>query len=108
MSSQNSGALFFAGLVMGGLVGAGLALLLAPQSGEEIRSQIRDKSFELKDGAVESLAGAGHRAQEQVAVWQEKGQEVTEAISRSKDSISQAVSQSKDRVVEAVGPNLSK
>lgn len=105
MSSQNSGALFFAGLVMGGLVGAGLALLLAPQSGEEIRSQIRDKSFELKDGAVEGLAEARHRAQEQVAVWQEKGQEVTEAISRSKDSISQAVSQSKDRVVEAVGPN---
>ena len=105
MSSQNRGALFFAGLVMGGLVGAGLALLLAPQSGEEIRSQIRDKSFELKDGAVEGLAEVGHRAQEQVAVWQEKGQEVTEAISRSKDSINQAVSQSKDRVGEAVGPN---
>lgn len=105
MSSQNRGALFFAGLVMGGLVGAGLALLLAPQSGEEIRSQIRDKSFELKDGAVESIVEAGHRAQERVAVWQEKGQEVTEAISRSKDSISQAVSQSKDRVVEAVGPS---
>jgi len=105
MSSQNSGALFFAGLVIGGLVGAGLALLLTPQSGEEIRSQIRDKSFELKDGAVEGLAEAGHRAQEQVAVWQEKGQEVTEAISRSKDSIIQAVSQSKDRVGEAVGPS---
>ena len=105
MSSQNRGALFFAGLVMGGLVGAGLALLLTPQSGEEIRSQIRDKSVELKDGAVESLVEAGHRAQAQAAVWQEKGQEVTEAISRSKDSIIQAVSQSKDRVVEAVGPN---
>jgi gas vesicle protein len=103
MSSQNRGALFFAGLVMGGLVGAGLALLLAPQSGEETRSQIRDKSFELKDGAVESLAEASQRAQTQAAVWQEKGQEVTEAISRSKDSIIQAVSQSKDRVVEAVG-----
>jgi gas vesicle protein len=105
MSSQNRGALFFAGLVMGGLVGAGLALLLTPQSGEEIRSQIRDKSVELKDGAVEGLAEAGHRAQEQVAAWQEKGQGVTEAISRSKDSIIQAVSQSKDRVVEAAGPN---
>ena len=63
MSSQNSGVLFFAGLVVGGLVGAGLALLLAPQSGEETRSQIKDKSFELKDGAVEGLAEAGQRAQ---------------------------------------------
>ena len=105
MSHQNKGTLFFVGLITGGVVGAGVALLLTPQSGEETRGQIRDKSVELKDGAVEGLAEAGQRAQEQVAVWQEKGQEVTEAISRSKDSISQAVSQSKDRVVEAVGPN---
>ena len=105
MSSQSRGALFFAGLVMGGLVGAGLALLLAPQSGEETRSQIRDKSFELKDGAVEGLAEAGQRAQAQADAWQEKGQEVAKAVNRSKDSIIQAVSQSKDRVVEAVGPN---
>jgi gas vesicle protein len=105
MSSQSRGALFFAGLVMGGLVGAGLALLLAPQSGEETRSQIRDKSFELKDGAVEGLAEAGQRAQAQADAWQEKGQEVAKAVNRSKDSIIQAVSQSKDRVVGAVGPN---
>lgn len=103
MSSQNSGALFLAGLVTGGMVGASVALLLAPQSGAATRSQIRDKSLELKDGAIESLAEAGHRTQEQVDAWQEKGQEVTDAISRSKDSLIQAVSQSKDRVVEAVG-----
>ena len=96
MSSQNSGVLFFAGLVVGGLVGASLALLLAPQSGEETRTQIKDKSFELKDGAVEGLAEAGQRAQAQADAWQGKGQEVTEAISRSKDSIGQVVSQSKD------------
>ena len=88
MSSQNRGARFFAGLVTGGLVGAGLALFLAPQSGEKTRIQIRDKGLELRDEA---------------AVWQEKGKEVTEAISLSKDSIIQAVSESKDRVVAAVG-----
>jgi gas vesicle protein len=90
MSSQNSGVLFFAGLVVGGLVGAGLALLLAPQSGEETRGQIRAKSFELKDQAAEGLAEAGQRAQAQADAWQEKGQEVTEAISRSKDSVVEA------------------
>lgn len=113
MSSQNSGALFFAGLVTGGLVGAGLALLLTPQSGEETRSQIRDKSFELKEEAAKGLAEASQRAQEQATVWQEKSKEVlekgkhnaTEAISRSKDSIIQAVSQSADRVVAAINPS---
>jgi gas vesicle protein len=111
MSSQNSGASFFAGLMIGGLVGAGLALLLAPQSGEKTRGQIKDKGVELKDGAVEGLMEVGHRAQAQVDTWQEKGQEVfekgkrntTEVNSLSKDSIIQAVSQSKDRVVEAIG-----
>ncbi len=95
MSSQNGGVLFFTGFVIGGLL-AGLALLLAPQSGEETRGQIKDKSFELKDGVVEGLAEAGQRAQAQAEAWQEKGHEVTEAISRSKDNIGQAVSQSKD------------
>jgi gas vesicle protein len=106
MSSQNSGASFFVGLVTGGVVGAGLALLLAPQSGEETRGQISAKSFELKDGVVEGLAEAGQRAQTQAATWQEKGQEVAKAVNRSKDSLIHAVSQSKDRVVEAV--NFSK
>ena len=103
MSSQNSGVQFFAGLVIGGLVGAGLALLLAPQSGEETLGQIRSKSLELKDGAVESLTEAGYRARQQATAWQEKGQEVAKAVNRSKDSIVRAVSQSKDRVVDAVG-----
>jgi gas vesicle protein len=107
MSSQNSGALFFAGLVTGGLVGAGLALLLAPQSGAEAHGQIKDKSLELKDGAVEGLAEAGHRVQEQAAAWQEvlkKGRlSAAEAISHSINNITQAISQSEDRVVEAVG-----
>jgi gas vesicle protein len=102
MSSQNKGALFLAGLVTGGVVGAGLALLLAPQSGEETRSQIRAKSFELKEGAVERLSEVGQRTQAQVDAWQEKGQAVTDAINRRKDSLIQAVNQSNDRVAKEV------
>ena len=107
MSSQNSGTLFFAGLVIGGLVGASLALLLAPQSGEETRGQIKDKSVELKDGTIESLTEAGQRVQAQVATSQEvleKGKRsAAEAISHSIDNITQAITQNKGRVVEAVG-----
>ena len=106
MSNQNSGALFFAGLVTGGLVGASLALLLAPQSGAETRGQIKDKGVELKDGAVEGLTEVGHRAQAQVTAWQETLEtgkhSATEAISQSIDNITQAVTNSKDKVVEAV------
>jgi gas vesicle protein len=42
---------FFTGFFVGALVGGAAALLMAPQSGEETRSQIRDKSIEIKDKA---------------------------------------------------------
>jgi gas vesicle protein len=35
--------------LLGGMVGAGLALLLAPQSGEETRKKIRDFADDVKD-----------------------------------------------------------
>lgn len=100
MMSKNSGAIFFAGLVIGGVVGASMALLLAPQPGQETRAQIRNKSLELKDLTVTSLQDAGHRVQEQTVVWQEKGQE---ALEKSKHSAVEAISHGKERVIEAMG-----
>ena len=45
-NSSEFGA-FLAGFVIGGLVGAATALILAPQSGEQTRDQISSKSTEL-------------------------------------------------------------
>ena len=56
-NSSDFGA-FLAGFVIGGLVGAATALLLAPQSGEETRVFIKDKSIELKDKAIETTEEA--------------------------------------------------
>ena len=53
---------FFVGLVVGGLVGAAAALLLAPQSGEETRTMIKDKSIELKERATETAEEALEKA----------------------------------------------
>lgn len=107
MSNKNRGVLFFAGLVTGSLVGASLALLLAPRSGLETRGQIRDKSVELKDEVVESFTEAGHRVQAQVAASQEtleKGRRnAIEALGHSIDDITQAITNSKNKVVDAVG-----
>jgi gas vesicle protein len=35
---------FFIGILVGGLVGSVVALLLAPESGERLRSQLRERS----------------------------------------------------------------
>ncbi|MFM8322896.1 MAG: YtxH domain-containing protein [Chloroflexota bacterium] len=64
MSDNNDFGTFFAGLIVGGLVGAAVALLMAPQSGEETRTVIRDKSIELKDRAGEYGADARTRAEQ--------------------------------------------
>lgn len=46
---------FLAGFVIGGLVGAATALILAPQSGEETRAQIAHKSDELRRASEERV-----------------------------------------------------
>src|SRR3990172_12972351 len=55
---------FFAGFVIGGLVGAAAALILAPQSGEETRAQLRQRGIELRDQAYETAEEARKRAEE--------------------------------------------
>lgn len=40
---------FFMGLIMGGLVGATVAILLAPSSGEDMRGQLQERSIRLRD-----------------------------------------------------------
>lgn len=42
-------------LLIGGMIGAGVALLYAPQSGRATRAMIRSKGIELKERAVEEV-----------------------------------------------------
>ena len=49
---------FFAGLLLGGLAGAGMMLLVAPQSGKRTRADIRHKSAKLRDQASETMEDA--------------------------------------------------
>jgi len=44
---------FLMGVIMGGLVGATVALLLAPFSGETLRGQIRERIGSLQDELAE-------------------------------------------------------
>ena len=55
---------FLVGLLIGGALGAALALLYAPQSGEETRDQLRKRGEDIKDGATEVYGKAVHRAEE--------------------------------------------
>jgi len=60
--NENNGEFgaFLAGFVIGGLVGAAVALILAPQSGSETRSQIAVKSHDLREAGERRM----HRSHE--------------------------------------------
>jgi gas vesicle protein len=69
-----------AGLVLGGLAGAGVALLLAPQSGKETRAQIQQKTMELRDLTAETvdekIAQVKSKTQQLTADVREKAEEL--------------------------------
>ena len=65
MSERNDCGSFMSGLLMGGIIGALVALVLAPQSGEETRKLLKDKAFEL-----------GKEISDQTETIKEKGREL--------------------------------
>ena len=62
MNENNGGEFgaFLAGFVIGGLVGAAAALILAPQSGSETRSKITDKGQDMREAGEQRM----HQARE--------------------------------------------
>ncbi len=88
-SSDNEIGSFLTGFIIGGLVGAAVALIMAPQSGEETRAQIRQRSIEIRDQAStygedtrrraeEAAAGARNRAEKLAAEARAKSEELAE------------------------------
>lgn len=55
--SENNGGSMMGGFLLGALVGAGVALLVAPMAGEETRRRIGDSARRLKTGATGRIDG---------------------------------------------------
>lgn len=58
---------FLMGAVMGGLVGATTALLLAPVSGINLRSQLRDRALRVQEDVKAAAAARRIELEEQLA-----------------------------------------
>jgi len=80
VQKTNTAGPVVAGLVLGGLAGAGVALLLAPQSGKETRAQIQQKTMELRDLTAETvdekIAEVKSKTQQFTAEVREKAEEL--------------------------------
>jgi gas vesicle protein len=84
-----AGLLFVAGLLIGGLIGAGTMLLLAPQTGKKTRRQIQRKGRDLRvqtaDAVDDGVAQIRTKAQDistsihdQAEDLQQRGQDVVD------------------------------
>ena len=58
MDKTSGGTSLLAGLMIGGLVGAGTMLLLAPQAGRRTREEIQQGALDLRDRATDSARDA--------------------------------------------------
>lgn len=102
MAEDNSDfATFFAGMIIGGLVGAATALLLAPQSGEATRTLIRDKGIELKEMAVEYGQDVQLRAEKALDDTREQLDVVLEDLKTRTDELTKLLNREKAHIEEA-------
>ena len=79
---DGGGGEFVLGFIFGGLVGAVLALLFAPQSGEETRAQIKEAGIELQDRAMEFSDEMRKKAEEFSAETQRQAEQLSQDLSK--------------------------
>jgi gas vesicle protein len=107
MSDRDEFGAFLVGFIVGGLTGAVVALLFAPQSGEETRAMIKDKSIELRDKAQqtaeEAIARAEAAAAEARARADELSKQIRTAVGRGKGTVETTVAGATEVVAEATG-----
>jgi len=77
MSERDEFGAFLVGFIVGGLTGAVAALLFAPQSGEETRAVIKERSIELRDKATAEAEDAWKHAEEAAIEARQKAEELT-------------------------------
>ena len=87
---------FIGGFVLGGLVGAATALLLAPSSGQETRDQIRAEGVALKNRGQEF----GDDRMQEVQKMVKQGQR---GFSDAQVRLGGAIEDQKDHLREAMG-----
>jgi gas vesicle protein len=105
MGTNSSVGTFFSGFLIGGLVSAAAALLLAPQSGKETRTQIRDKGIGLRDKAETTYVNLHEGVETAVAdlrdIVDELSAKVDQAIAQGREVFSQETVD----LVEQTGPD---
>ncbi len=102
MSDRDEFGAFLVGFVVGGLTGAVVALLFAPQSGEETRAMIKDKSIELRDRAAHTAEEALARAEAAAAEARARAEELAKEARQRAEELAKEVRERGKSALDAV------
>ncbi|MDD5370708.1 MAG: YtxH domain-containing protein [Anaerolineaceae bacterium] len=80
-----------AGFLIGGLIGATVALLSAPQSGYETRSMLGNKAAEIKNRATERASELKDRASDKAIELKGRASDMTSSITNRMNSLTSTV-----------------
>lgn len=107
MSDNDEFGAFLIGFIIGGLTGAAVSLLMAPQSGEETREYLKERAIELRDKAQETAQTTadqmGERATEvrsKAGDLRQRGQVILE---EQKNKLSSSVQNLRGSIQENLG-----
>ena len=82
--------------ILGALVGAGLALLFAPKSGEETQAELRERALKIRDSAEERVREAQRQLEERL-------DQARTGVTERLDDVKEAVAAGRQAAVEARG-----
>ena len=108
MSDRDEIGAFLVGFIVGGLSGAVVALLFAPQSGEETRALIKDKSIELRDKAQITAEEAIARAEAAAAEARARADDLARQLRERGQTVVEDVRERGKTAVEAVRSKVSR
>ncbi|MCB2202962.1 YtxH domain-containing protein [bacterium] len=108
MSENNDFGAFLVGFLVGGLTGAAVSLLFAPQSGEETRALIKDKAVELRDRTAETVEEARLQAEKAWGEAKSKAEELSKLAKEQADEMvkkgEQALDQGREKLADSIKP----
>lgn len=100
MSDDSHGWEFFTGFLLGTVVGAAAALLLAPQTGEETREVIRERGIELQGRMGQTTEEARSRAADLASEARSRAAEAQDRsrtlLAEQKSRLQEALDQGKE------------
>lgn len=89
MSERDEFGAFLIGFIIGGLTGAAISLLMAPQSGEDTRTYLKDQAIVLRDKAQETAQVTAEQVGTRAAEVRTKAAELADKAKVSAEELRQ-------------------